>query len=59
MGLTKEHNNCKDSACQWEGWMWADETIYSFQNWTDNEPAQDEFYAYLHLSDLGWQGIKS
>ena len=57
MGLTKEHNTCEDGACQQEGWMWADETTYSFRNWADNEPTQDEFYACL--SDPGWQGIKS
>ena len=59
MGLTKEHNSCEESACEREEWMWADKTTYSFRNWTDNEPAQDEFYAYLGLSDPGWQGIKS
>ena len=59
IGLTKEHNNCEDSPCRRQGWMWADETTYSFRNWTSNEPAQDEFYAYLGLSDPGWQGIKS
>ena len=57
IGLTKEHNNCGDSACR--EWMWADETTYSFSNWTSDEPAQDEFYASLGLSDPGWQGIKS
>ena len=55
IGLTKEHNNCADSACLREGWMWADETTYSFQNWAREEPGENDFYACL--SDPGWRGI--
>ena len=59
IGLTKEHNDCEDIACRRQGWMWADKTTYSFQNWTSDEPAKDRFYAYVRLPNPGWIGAKS
>ena len=55
IGLTKEHNNCTDIACLWQGWMWADETPYTFKDWTASEPEENDFYACL--SNTGWQGF--